>query len=338
MSDNKVSSRANGHRHGCVRRPGRAAVAGVIAGSVGRQGRRGGEMQGLSEFAQMLATGTAIGCIYAIVALGFVLIYKASEIVNFAHGDLMMLGAFLGYTFVGLLGMPFAAGLALAVLAMALVGAALDRLVLRPMVGEPVFAIVIITIGIGFVLRSAVAVMPGWGSDTHAITTPYARGVSRLGGVAIGHESLAIVAATVLLIVVLYAFFRYTRLGVAMQATSQNQLAAYHVGIPVKSMLSVIWALAAATAALAGVLLAPVTFVHVNMGFIGLKAFPAAVLGGFGSIPGAIVGGLVIGIVEALAGFYLPEGFKDVAAYVLLLFVLALRPQGLFGQAIAKKV
>ena len=295
-------------------------------------------MQGLSEFAQMLAAGTAIGCIYAIVALGFVLIYKASEIVNFAHGDLMMLGAFFGYTFVVGLGLPFLAGLALAVLAMALIGALLDRFVLRPMVGEPVFAIVIITIGIGFVLRSVVAVTPGWGSDTHAIAAPYARGVARVGGVAIGHEYLAIIAATLLLIGVLYAFFRCTRLGVAMQATSQNQLAAYHVGIPVKSMLSVVWAIAAATAALAGVLLAPVTFVHVNMGFIGLKAFPAAVLGGFGSIPGAIVGGLVIGIVEALAGFYLPEGFKDVAAYVLLLLVLALRPQGLFGQTAAKKV
>jgi len=295
-------------------------------------------MQGWNDFAQMLAAGTAIGCIYAIVALGFVLIYKASEIVNFAHGDLMMLGAFLGYSFIGVLGMPFLAGLAAAALAMALVGALLDRVVLRPMVGEPVFAIVIITIGVGFVLRSVVTVLPGWGTDTHSIPTPYARGASRLGGVAIGYEYLAIIAATVLLIALLYAFFRFTRLGVAMQATSQNQLAAFHVGIPVKRMLSIVWASAAATAALAGVLLAPVTFVHVNMGFIGLKAFPAAVLGGFGSIPGAIVGGLVIGVVESLAGFYLPEGFKDVAAYVLLLLVLALRPQGLFGQAVAKKV
>lgn len=295
-------------------------------------------MGSLGDFAQMLASGAAIGCIYAIVALGFVLIYKASEIVNFAHGDLMMLGAFLGYTFVGVLGMPFFAGLALAVLCMALVGALLDRVVLRPMVGQPVFAIVIITIGIGFVIRSVVTVTPGWGTETRAIAAPYSRGVSTLGGVAIGHEHLAIIAATVVLILALYLFFGRTRLGVAMQATSQNQLAAYHVGIPVKAILSLIWAIAAATAALAGVLLAPVTFVHVNMGFIGLKAFPAAVLGGFGSIPGAIAGGLVIGIVEALAGFYLPEGFKDVAAYVLLLLVLAVRPQGLFGQAVAKKV
>ncbi|MDP1649236.1 MAG: branched-chain amino acid ABC transporter permease [Rubrivivax sp.] len=295
-------------------------------------------MQGLSEFVQMVISGTAIGCIYAIVALGFVLIYKASEIVNFAQGDLMMLGAFLGFTFIGIAGMPFLLGLVLAMACMALIGAALDRIVLRPMVGQPVFAIVIITIGIGFVIRSVVIALPGWGSETYSISAPYSGTASALGGVAIGNELLAIIAATLVLILALYLFFRHTRLGIAMQATSQSQLAAYHVGIPVKSILSLTWAISAAMAALVGVLLAPITFVHVNMGFIGLKAFPAAVLGGFGSIPGAIVGGLIIGIVEALAGFYLPEGFKDVAAYVLLLVVLALRPQGLFAQTAAKKV
>ncbi|MCL4745245.1 MAG: branched-chain amino acid ABC transporter permease [Burkholderiaceae bacterium] len=295
-------------------------------------------MQGLSEFVQMVISGTAIGCIYAIVALGFVLIYKASEIVNFAQGDLMMVGAFLGFTFIGIAGMPFLLGLVLAMACMALIGAALDRIVLRPMVGQPVFAIVIITIGIGFVIRSVVIALPGWGSETYSISAPYSGTTSTLGGVAIGNELLAIIAATLVLILALYLFFRHTRLGIAMQATSQSQLAAYHVGIPVKSILSLTWAISAAMAALVGVLLAPITFVHVNMGFIGLKAFPAAVLGGFGSIPGAIVGGLIIGVVEALAGFYLPEGFKDVAAYVLLLVVLALRPQGLFAQSAAKKV
>lgn len=295
-------------------------------------------MQGLNDFGQMLISGTAIGCVYAIVALGFVLIYKASEVVNFAQGDLMMLGALLGYTFIGVLGMPFLVGVGLAMLCMGLVGAALDRVVLRPMVGQPVFAIVIITIGIGFVIRSVVIVTPGWGTETYTIAAPYSGGVTALGGVTVGNEHLAIIVAAIVLIAALYAFFRYTTLGLAMQATSQSQLAAYHVGIPVKAILSMIWAISAATAALVGVLLAPVTFVHVNMGFIGLKAFPAAVLGGFGSIPGAIVGGLIIGIVEALAGFYLPQGFKDVAAYVLLLVVLALRPQGLFGQTAAKKV
>jgi branched-chain amino acid transport system permease protein len=132
--------------------------------------------------------------------------------------------------------------------------------------------------------------------------------------------------------------FKYSRVGIAMQATSQNQLAAYYMGIPVKRLNSMVWALAAAVAAIAGLLLAPITFVHANMGFIGLKAFPAAVVGGFGSLPGAIVGGIIIGVVEAMAGFWLPEGFKDVAAYVVVLLMLVFKPNGLFGDKLRKKV
>jgi len=137
---------------------------------------------------------------------------------------------------------------------------------------------------------------------------------------------------------VLYAFFTYTKVGVAMQATSQNQLAAYYMGIPVKLMCSLIWAISAGVAAIAGVLLAPVSLVDTNLGFIGLKAFAAAVLGGFGSIPGALVGGLTIGLIELMSGAYLPGGFKDVAAYLVLLVVLAVRPQGIFGAVGRKKV
>jgi branched-chain amino acid transport system permease protein len=123
-----------------------------------------------------------------------------------------------------------------------------------------------------------------------------------------------------------------------MQAVSQNQLAAWYVGIPVRRLNGLVWALSAAVAAVAGVLLAPIAFIHANMGFIGLKAFPAAVIGGFDSLPGAIAGGLILGVIEALAGFYLPEGFKDVAASVVVLVVLAVRPHGLFGQASRKRV
>jgi len=295
-------------------------------------------MQAFAEFAQMVVSGTAIGCIYAVVALGFVLIYKASEVVNFAQGELMMLGAFFGYTFIGIFGLPFLVGVPLAIACMAGVGALLDRIVLRPMVGQPTFAIVIVTLGIGFILRSIVSEVPGWGTETYSFESPFSKGVARLGSVAVSHDHLAIIAATFTLIGGLYLFFRFTNLGIAMQATSQNQLAAYFVGIPVKTVLSMIWAISAATAGLVGVLLAPIAFVHVNMGYIGLKAFPAAVLGGFGSLPGAVVGGLVIGIVESLSGFYLPEGFKDVAAYVVLLAVLILRPQGLFAEPAGKRV
>ena len=141
-----------------------------------------------------------------------------------------------------------------------------------------------------------------------------------------------------MLCALLYAMFRYSRIGIAMQAASQNQLAAYYMGIPVQRLNGLVWGLSAGVAAIAGLLLAPFTFVHVNMGFIGLKAFPAAVVGGFGSLPGAIVGGLIIGIVEAIAGFYLPEGFKDIAAYVVVLLMLVIKPNGLFGGSTRKKV
>ena len=200
-----------------------------------------------------------------------------------------------------------------------------------------------LTIGIGYVSRSVASMIPGWGTGTYAIATPFSsEGLALFrgdgGNLVISEQHLSIILATVMLCAILFAFFRYTRLGVAMQATSQNQLAAYYMGIPVRSIFSLIWGISAAVAAVAGILLAPITLIDINMGFFGLKAFPAAVLGGFGSIPGAIAGGLIIGIIEALAGFYLPAGFKDVAAYIVLLVVLILRPQGLFGAAIRKKV
>jgi len=289
-------------------------------------------------FTQQVVSGTAIGCVYALVALGFVLIYKATEVVNFAQGDILMVGAFLAYTLIVLAGFNFRVGALLAIGLTAVLGFFLERLVVRPIVGQPIFAIVMVTIGIGFVARSVASMTPGWGVDTHFIETPFYNKTVRWGAVVLSQDHVAIILLTILLCLVLFLFFRRTKLGIAMQATSQNQLAAYYMGIPVKTVFSLVWAISAGVAAFAGVLLAPIAFVHANMGFIGIKAFPAAVLGGFGSIPGAVVGGLIIGVVEALAGFYLPEGFKDVAAYIVLLLVLLVRPEGLFGEATRKKV
>jgi branched-chain amino acid transport system permease protein len=295
-------------------------------------------MGDLLQFTQQVVSGSAIGCVYALVALGFVLIYKATEVVNFAQGELLMVGAFLAYTLIVIAGLNFWVGGLLAILLTAAFGFVLERLVVRPIVGQPIVAIVLVTIGIGFVARSVASMVPGWGVDTHVIRTPFHNRTVRAGALVLSQDHLAIIVLTVVLCAVLFVFFRHTKLGVAMQATSQNQLAAYYVGIPVKRVFSLIWAISAAVAAFAGILLAPIAFVHANMGFIGIKAFPAAVLGGFGSVPGAIVGGLIIGVVEALAGFYLREGFKDVAAYIVLLLVLLVRPQGLFGEAVRKKV
>lgn len=283
-------------------------------------------------------SGIALGCIYALVALGFVLIYKATETVNFAQGELMMLGAFAGYALTEVAGLPFPAAVVLAVVAVALIGAAVERIAIRPILGQPQFSILMLTIGVGYAARGIVTLTPALGPDTHALATPYRGQVVHFANVAVGMDQIVVIAVTVVLCGLLYALFRFTRIGIAMQAASQNQLAAWYMGIPVRTLNGLVWGLSAGVAAIAGLLLAPLTFVHVNMGFIGLKAFPAAVIGGLGSLPGAVVGGLVIGLAEALAGFYLPEGAKDVAPYVVVLVMLMIRPAGIFAQTRRKKV
>jgi branched-chain amino acid transport system permease protein len=290
------------------------------------------------DFLQLTIAGVAIGCIYALIALGFVLIYKATEVVNFAQGDVMMLGAFVAFTFASLWNFPFWAAVLLAVAVLAVFGAVFDRVLLRPIIGQPTFAAVMITLAAGFVIRGIATMVPGWGTDTHALKAPYSDGVVKLGALAVSTDHIAIILLTIAICLVLWVFFKRTRVGIAMQAASQNQLAANYMGIPVRRINTLIWAISAGVAAFAAILLAPITFVHSYMGFIGLKAFPAAVVGGFGSIPGAIVGGLIIGLVESYAGFYLPEGFKDVAAYIVVLLVLMIRPSGIFAEMRRKKV
>jgi len=278
----------------------------------------------------------AVGCIYGLVALGFVLIYKATELVNFAQGDLLMLGAFVCFMAVIWWGLDYWVGFLIAVLAVGAFGALLDRVVLRQVIGQPQFAVVMLTIGLGAMFRTFASIT--WGSEIYTLSTPFG-GVWKVGGATLSHQYLSIVFGTLVLCSVLYAFFNHTRIGVAMQATSQNQLAAYYMGIPVKMIFSLIWAISAGVAAAAGILLAPVTLIDINMGLaVALKAFAAAVLGGFGSIPGALVGGIVIGLIELYAGATLPEGFKDTAPYIVLLVMLIIRPQGLFGSLARKKV
>ena len=283
-----------------------------------------------------MLNGFASGCIYGLVALGFVLIYKATEMVNFAQGDLLMLGAFVAFTTIAMLGLPYWLGFALAVLFMAGFGYLLDVVILRPIIGQPQFAVVMLTIGLGFVFRSGAGMI--WGTEILAFDTPFSGSVSRFAGLVVADVNLAIIVGTAILCAALFAFFRFTRLGVAMQASSQNQLAAYYMGIPVRTVFSLIWGISAGVAAVAGVLLAPVALIETSMGLIGLKAFAAAVLGGFGSIPGAVIGGLIIGVIEQFSGIYFAEGFKDVAAYVVLLIVLVVYPQGLLGQIGRKRV
>jgi len=287
---------------------------------------------------QLTISGIAQGCIYGLIALGFVLIYKATETVSFAQGELMMLGAFGGLAGMTFFGFPYWLSVLCAIAAMALFGVVLERMVIRPILGQPAFSIVMLTIGIGYVARGLITMIPNIGTETHMLPVPYKDEIWHLAGLVLNVEQMVVIGATGVLCVLLYTLFRYSKLGIAMQAASQNQLAAYYMGIPVKRLNGIAWGLAAAVAAIAGLLLAPITFVHANMGFIGLKAFPAAVVGGFGSLPGAIVGGLIIGIVESLSGFYLPDGFKDTAAYIVVLIMLVVKPNGLFGEKLSKKV
>jgi branched-chain amino acid transport system permease protein len=249
---------------------------------------------------QLIVNGAASGCIYGLIALGFVLIYKATEMVNFAQGDIMMLGGFVAFSLIANFHLPYWVGGLLAILITAAFGYALDALVLRRVIGQPQFAVVMLTLGLGFIFRAVAGIT--WGYDSVGFNTPFTNKTANISGLVIGQDNLSIIVGTVLLCGVLYLFFSKTRVGVAMQAASQNQLAAYYMGIPVRTIFSLIWAISAGVACLAGILLSPVSMIDVNMGFLGIKAFAAAVIGGFGSIPGSLIGGVIVGIVEQFAG------------------------------------
>ena len=269
--------------------------------------------------------GLAVGAIYGLTALGFVLIYKATEVVNFAQGDLLMLGAFIAWTLIVPLGLPYIVAFILTIVIMAVVGAGLDRFVMRPIIGQPHFAGIMLTIGLAFSIRGIASLI--WGPQERGLPTPFAQQPREISGVLVQESVLAIAAGTAILCAVLYLFFRHTRLGVAMQAASQNQLAAYLMAIPVKSVFTLTWAIAAAVSGVAGILIAPLLAVELNLWVIVLKGFGAAVLGGFGSIPGALLGGL-----------YIDPGAKGITAYVVLLLVLFVFPRGLLGEPIGKRV
>ncbi len=286
--------------------------------------------------AQQIVNGLAIGCIYALVAIGFVLIYKATEVINFAQGEIMMVGAFIAFTCINLMHLPFLFALIITLLTIAMLGALMEFVFVKPLVGETPLSIAMLTIGLGIFIRSIAGMI--WGYDTHKFDAGITDQTIRIGDIAISSVNLWIIGVTIVLIFFLYIFFSRTRLGISMVATSQNQLAAFLMGIGVRSVFTRIWAMSAVVAAVGGILLTPIQFLNYNMSFIGLKAFPAAVLGGFGSIPGAIIGGIIIGISEALAGIYLPAGFKEIFAWIILILVLLIKPEGIFGTKRIKRV
>lgn len=284
---------------------------------------------------QLAVNGISIGAIYSLVALGLVLSYKATEVLNFAHGDMLMLAAFTAWGLIALAGLPFWAAALITIAAVALVSYLLERHIMRIIVGQPQFAGVMLTIGLAFMVRGAVSM--GFGPESRNYTTPWP-GTSHLGGLVIADLNVVIILAAVVITLALFRFLRRTRVGVAIQAASQNQLAAYLSGIRVKRLNSLVWGISGAIAAACGVLLAPITLVDIGLWFVMLKAMAALVVGGFGSVPGAILGGVVIGLVEQFSGVYGPEGFKNIAAYCLLIAVLIFYPRGILGEAHGRRV
>ena len=290
------------------------------------------------ETLQLIISGLANGCVYGLIALGFVLIYKAAEQVNFAQGDLMMFGAFvtLGLGNETHLGLPFWLACVGAILAMALLGWLLERAVLRQIFGQSQLVVIILTIAIGFLLRFVAGLI--WGHDPLTLESPIAGTYRKFGGVVVGVDELTVIAVTIALTGLLFVFFSQTKLGIAMQASSQNQLAAYYMGIPVKRIHGLTWALAGAIAAVAGILFASKGSIDPNTGLLGIKAFAAAVIGGFGSLPGVLAGGLIVGLIEPFAARYVAAGYSQIAPYAVMILVLLVRPRGLFAQAFVKKV
>jgi branched-chain amino acid transport system permease protein len=286
-------------------------------------------------FLQLVISGLVVGSIYSAVALGFVVIYKATRVVNFAQGELLMAGAYMCYAFLVQAQVPFWAALALTVLFSMALALLIERLVLRPMIGEPIISIIMVTIGLSLVLRSAVAV--AWGTDILVYKPKlFPQETVSVLGVPVSLEFVWCFALSIFLLAVFSVFFKYSRAGVAMRATAFNQQVAQSMGISVKSIFAMSWVISAVISGIGGVLIGNINGINNSLYHFGLKVFPATILGGLDSILGAAVGGVTIGILENLSdGFFKTwfdlSGVKEVAPYVILVVILMIRPYGLFG-------
>jgi branched-chain amino acid transport system permease protein len=247
-----------------------------------------------------------------------------------------MLSAFLAWGLIAGAGAPFWVAVPAVVAMTAVLGFALEAGIMRRIVGQPQFAGVMLTLGIGFMIRGAVSI--SFGPESRSYPTPWSGASTRVAGVVLADLHLVIVGAALLVTLLLYLFLRRTSVGIAVHASAQNQLASHLCGVRVKRLNSLVWAISGGIAALCGVLLAPILLVDLGLWVVVLKAIIALVLGGFGSAPGAIAGGLVIGMVEQFSGVYLADGFKDIVAYLVLIVALVLRPHGLFGEAHGRRV
>ena len=295
---------------------------------------------GLLFFMQLFASGIAVGCLYALIALGFVLIIKATDILNFAHGEVIMISSLLCYFLMAKYHFSFLPAVFMTVVIAAFMGVLTERLVLRPMLGEPIFAVVMITIGLSIFLRSLAGII--FGHDNYVFPSPFPKEPMNLAGITLSMTQIWVMISTALLVLVFFIFFKYSRMGLAMRGTANNQETALLMGISTKRVFAMVWGIAFVTAAIAGIFLANVMVVNIGLTFTAISAFPAIILGGLESIPGAIIGGLAIGVIENLAGGYLDQmiggGVKDVTPFVVLFLMLMFKPYGLFGKKEIERV
>jgi len=289
---------------------------------------------------QILVSGIAAGGVYGLIALGFVLIYKATSVLNLATGEFMTLGAFVCLTVLTELSAPFGVALFVTIIFAACLGALTERIALRPLIGEPIISVIMVTIGLASVLKGV----------THMIWSPQFRTFPQvfppkpldLGFAIVPSGLLWGFIFAIICTVVFTVIFRYTRTGLAMRATAANQQAALSMGISVKRVFAMSWSFAAITAALGGIIIGNINGISIHMGHIGLKVLSVIILGGLDSIIGAIVGGFIIGILENFTGVYLDAmfggGVKEVAPFIILVLIIMIRPYGIFGKPLIERV
>jgi branched-chain amino acid transport system permease protein len=295
----------------------------------------------MTAFFQLLFQGFALGCIYALVALGFTVVYRASKVINFAQGSLLLVGAYLISVLATGLNLPFALAVIVAIALLAAGGALFQMTVMRRMLGQPVFVLVMITIGLSIVINSAIPAI--FGGNARILGDPWGASAVSVDGVTFNWVRIWTVVCTALILALYFVFDRFSRYGLAMRATAADEEAALAVGVPVRRVYALTWAIAGGVAVVGGLFLAGFpSSVNPSLGDVSLRAFPAIILGGLDSPPGAVVGGITIGIVEVMSSGYAPaslgSNFSDVAPYVVMILVLLSRPYGLFGSRPVERV
>jgi branched-chain amino acid transport system permease protein len=304
------------------------------------------------KFRQVLIIGLVVGSLYALVAIGFVLIYKASQAVNFAQGEFVMLGGYLVVVMVLNYRLPLALAFPLTIVVGALLGIAVERGMLRPLINKPLVSIVMATIGLAAVIRGLVATI--WGPQTRAMPQlsigpfePFSTETATILSTPVSHIDLWSLGFAVVFITVLTVFFKYTRTGIAMQAVADDQQAAQSMGISVRRVFAISWAIALMVAAVGGIMWGARQGVDLTLALVGLVVFPAVILGGLESLAGAIVGGVIIGLVQNLTGAYINPylqdtgiggGFDAAVPFIALVIILMVRPHGIFGREHIERV